>query len=166
MDNLHNDQDNTLNEFDKWLKTNKVQPQPNLLARVRARLGESGRNVDDLLDELFQCDTRLRDPEMVRKVRRQIDASDRHENGTVVWFRWLAPLAAAATLTLAFVSFQTQAPEAPLSEGSAPGFTIIETPPSQLDSDVTRIFALAVNLQSDTDMTKLEAVETLAFLFD
>jgi hypothetical protein len=166
MDNSPHNQDDALVGFDKWLKESKIQPPSDMLPRVRSRLGEHPADFDDLLDELFLPDTRMRDPDMIRKIRLRIRDAEGESAGTVTWFKWLAPLAAAATLTLAFISFQSGSPDGPSPDIGPSGLTIVETSPSQLDSDVTQIFALAVNLQGDADMTKLESVENLAFLFD
>ncbi|MEX0325446.1 MAG: hypothetical protein AB3N33_05095 [Puniceicoccaceae bacterium] len=166
MEKKHPEQDKALSQFDQWLRQNRIQPRSGLLLRVRERLQATPRDVDSLLDELLQPDTRLRDPDMVRKVRLRMEATNR-EGGKVAWFNWLAPLAAAATLTIAFVSFQTSAPEGPFPQGEQPpGLTMNVNSAPQLDSSVTQIFALAANLQGGPDMTKLESVEELAFLFD
>ncbi|MEX0332262.1 MAG: hypothetical protein AB3N64_12650 [Puniceicoccaceae bacterium] len=166
MENKHSEHDKALSQFDQWLRQNRVQPRADLLHRVREQLQAGSGDFDGLLGEMLQCDTRLRDPDMVRKVRLRLKADDRVK-GKVAWFDWLAPLAAAATLTIAFVSFQTNAPEGLFPQDEQPnGLTMNVNSAPQLDSSVTQIFALATNLQGGTDMTKLESVEELAFLFD
>lgn len=167
MEKNHPEQENTLQQFDQWLQESRVRPPSDFLGRVKNRLNAVPEDFDEILDELLQKDTRLRDPDMVRKIRLRLAGADRTGDGKIAWFNWLAPLAAAATLTLAFVSFQTSAPEDPFASAEEPaGLTMNANPTPQLDSGVTEIFALAVNLQGGPDMTKLESVEELAFLFD
>jgi hypothetical protein len=166
MENSPNNQDKTLSQFDKWLKENKIQPSSDMLERIRGQLQDRPVDLEHLLDECFHPDTQLRDPDMIRKIRARLRGSERERTGTDTWLRWVAPLAAAATLTLAFVSFQSRSGEAPSTARALPASTAAEAPSVQLDSDVTQIFALAVNLHVDSDMTKLESVENLAFLFD
>ena len=166
MENHHQEQDETLKRFDQWLRQSRIQPPAGLLGDVRERLQATPADFDLLLDDMLRCDTRMRDPDMVRKVRLRL-ATDSRLDGKEAWFNWLAPLAAAATLTIAFVSFQTSAPKGPFAPSEQPaGLTMNVNPTPQLDSSVTQIFALATNLQGGPDMTKLESVEELAFLFD
>jgi hypothetical protein len=152
--------------FENWLKTGKIDPPAGLLARVRSRIDAGEDGLDPLIDGLLASDPQLSDPDMAKKLRLRIAATEANEPITPVWFAWLAPLAAAATLAFAFFSFQDTAPR-PAQQGSgivAPGYG----PGFALDQDpeLTRIMALASNLTANADMSKLESFENLAFLFD
>jgi hypothetical protein len=166
MENTSQQADETLDQFDKWLKENKIEPQSSLLPAIRARLHEEVADFDTVLDELFQPDTRLRNPDMVEKVRLRIRSEEPETAANVVWFKWLAPLAAAATLALTFISFQNRAPDGALLEAPSPVLTVTEPAVSATDPELIDIFALAANLEGGPEMTKLESVEDLAFLFD
>ena len=166
MDTSNKQQDPNLDKFDKWLKSSKIQPPKNRAALVRARIDEAPADLDDLLDEMLRQDPRMRNPQMILNVRNELEGADAANTGSHVWFKWLTPLAAAATLTFALVSFQSRAPHV-----SSPAIVAVEAQAAenfgpQLDSEVTQIFALAVNLKGDTDVTTLESVEDLAFLFN
>jgi len=100
---------------------------------------------------------------MLAKVRRQLAQPAQEAPARREWFPWLAPLAAAATLTFAFFSFQSQVPQH--DSGFQAGLR--SQPSVNLpDEQTAEIFALASNLQGGTDLSKLDSVEDLAFLFD
>ncbi len=160
MDNHRQMHDKELKQFDNWLLNTSIQPRAGMVERVRARLQDSA-NVDGILDKLLEPDYSLRDPYMLQKVRQRLEESNRKEN-RFAWATWLPPLAAAATLTLAFISFQKQAPSLPKIE--TPTLAAVET--MDRDLELTRIMALAANLQSSADVAKLDSAEDLAFLFE
>lgn len=166
MENPSQQHDPQLARFDQWLKRSEVEAPIDMVARVRARLQDSSSELDSALDDLLQPDYRMRDPSMLQKVRRRISADDSVEAGHFAWFKWLPPLAAAAILTLAFMSFQVRGPHPAASElGTAP-MTLAAVESTQGDLELTRIIALASQLQGDSNMTVLDSVEDLAFLFD
>lgn len=160
MDKNQQMHDQELQQFDKWLRDSAIQPQPGMVQRVRARLKDSS-SVDGILDELLEPDYSLRDPSMLQKVRQRLQESGQQDN-RFAWTKWLPPLAAAATLTLAFISFQKQAPSLP--ELDSPSLATVET--MNGDLELTRIMILAASLQSSTDVAKLDSAEDLAFLFE
>ena len=157
--------DPELSRFDEWLREARVKASPQLLARVRERLDEGADELDPVLDDLLRPDPRLRNPAMVQKVRQRLGADPADRQRDPFWFKWATPFAAAATLTFAFISFQNQAPRVPLPENPE-GIVRATADPVDNDPGLTQIFALASNLHGSTDMTKLESVEDLAFLFD
>lgn len=152
--------DQALKQFDNWLRKSAVQPREGMAERVRARLQDAS-SIDGILDELLEPDYSLRDPSMLQKVRQRLQESSQSGN-RLAWTRWLPPLAAAATLTLAFISFQKQAPSLP--EMESPTLATVET--MDRDIELTRIMILAASLQSSTDVAKLDSAEDLAFLFE
>lgn len=160
MKNNEQMHDHELQQFDNWLQNTAVQVRPGMVDRVRARLDETA-DVDGIIDELLQPDYSLRDPSMLQKVRRRIEDASNKDN-RLAWTKWLPPLAAAATLTLAFISFQKQVPSAP--ELDMPSLATVESVDS--DPELTRIMILAASLQSSTDVAKLDSAEDLAFLFE
>ncbi len=157
--------DPQLLEFDKWLKDSTIQSPNDMLERVRARLRNSPVLLDEKIDELFQQDASLTDPQMIWKIRGQLTETQIDSAPVQPWFKWLAPLAAAATLTLAFISFQSQGPQVIPDQGLGNLVTLGDTP-VDLDEDMTRILALAANLNGIGDVSKLESVENLSFLFE
>lgn len=159
--------DPELASFDQWLRKCAVQPRPDFWIRLRQRLHEEADPVEAALDKGFLMDPRLRDPEMARKVRQRLLAeSGQSRRPRIDWFSVAAPLAAAATLALAFVSFQTRAP-GPVTDRIPQPFEAAAGNSAYMDrEEVTRILALAANLSSTADMTQLQSVEDLAFLFD
>lgn len=102
---------------------------------------------------------------MVEKVRLRIQSEVPESGASVVWFKWLVPLAAAATLTLTFISFQQSAPNGGQLEAPS-ALTVAEPGLSSVDAELMDIFALAANLEGGPEVAKLESVEDLAFLFD
>ena len=160
MDNYDQMHDPELKQFDKWLRKSAIQPQAGMVDRVRARLKDSS-SVDGILDDLLEPDYSLRDPSMLQKVRRKLQESSQEEN-RFAWTKWLPPMAAAATLTLAFISFQKQAPSLPNME--TPNLAAVET--MDRDVELTRIMILAASLQNSTNVAKLDSAEDLAFLFE
>lgn len=166
MENKHQSKDSDLIRFDAWLGSEEVSPPADLLLRIRRRLREGADPADELIDDLLRPNPALRNDFMLARVRRELaePVSEVHARGN--WFRWLTPLAAAATLAFAFFSFQSRTPRA--WETNA-GSQVSQLPPSThelFDERTTEIFALASNLQGGTDLSKLESVEELAFLFD
>jgi hypothetical protein len=165
MDIPEQSRDPQLLEFDKWLKDKSIQAPQDLLVRVRAHLRNSPVLLDEKIDELFQQNSSLSDPQMIWKVRGQLTETETDSAPVRPWFKWLAPLAAAATLTLAFISFQSQGPQVIPGQGMENVVAIGDTP-LDLDEDMTRILALAANLNGTGDVSKLELVENLFFLFE
>ena len=168
MDTPHRDEDSQLLQFNNWLKGSRVQPPADMLARVRERLRNSPASIDDHIDQLLRPDPSLSDPQMAWKVRGRLATDLQQESSARAWLRWLVPLAAAAALALAFVSFQNSGPRA--IQNSAPEADHLVAGPSMqevdLDADLTQIIALASNLRDAGEVSKLESVENLAFLFE
>lgn len=152
-------------KFDKWLKDSEIEPPTDMLMKVRARLRDSSARIDEKIDELFQPDPALSDPKMVWKVRARLAEREMDSIPVRPWFKWLAPLAAAATITLAIVSFQSQGPKAVPERDNAGSLALVDTS-VDLDEDMTRILALAANLNGAGNVSKLESVENLSFLFE
>jgi hypothetical protein len=96
-------------------------------------------------------------------VRSRLTDSTR-EGNRLAWFNWLPPLAAAATLTLAFISFQANTPAPSTSNPPIP--TLAHAESLESDLELTRIMVLAATLKGSADVTKLDSPEDLAFLFD
>lgn len=164
MSNRPDEPDFLLNRFDEWLRDRPVRPRPDLLARTRQRLRESpADDLDAVIDSLLRPNPALHSPRMLGRVRARLEAA-RPSPARIPWFEWLAPLAAAATLTLAFVSFQTRAPQLPHSLAGPP--PLATAPAGQPDSDLTLIFALATNLNGSASLSSLQSVDDLAFLFE
>lgn len=166
MDTPEQFNDPELLPFYQWLNRSRVQPPANLLARVRAQLQKPSASLDESIDQLLQQDPHLNDPQMVWKVRAALANEPMTDKPSPVWYRWLSPLAAAATLTLAFVSFQSSGPRSADTDVSLPLQASAESSLPDLDSEMTQIIALASNLEGMSDLSKLESVENLAFLFD
>ena len=167
MKSSHQEQDSQMDRFFTWLNKPAVQPKADFLKRTRQRLLTESEPVDQLLDQLLKMDASMRNPQMVHLVRHRLDETRQAgSNRSLAWFSWMAPLAAAATLTLAFVSFQSRAPrEAPVMAVQTDPGILVENIVDE-DSEITRIFALAANLHSSADMSQLQSVEDLASLFD
>ena len=165
MDIPEQSRDPQLLEFDKWLKDKSIQAPEDLLVRVRTHLRNSPDLLDEKIDELFQQNSSLSDPQMIWKVRGQLTEIETDSAPVSPWFKWLAPLAVAATLTLAFISFQSQGPQVIPDQGMENVVTLGDTPLG-LDEDMTRILALAANLDGTGDVSKLESMENLFFLFE
>jgi hypothetical protein len=165
MNDPSDQSDYILDRFDAWLKEAPVVPDKGFLAAVRSRLEQPSGDLEAAIDELLQPDPSLKDPHMAAKVRQRMARSHSSRNSSQ-WFRWLTPLAAAATLTLAFISFQMQAPGpmAPVALNSGPG--PVAAPSVEPDTDLTEIFALAANLHGPADVSSLQSVDNLAYLFE
>ena len=167
MKSSHHEQDPRMDRFFTWLNKPAVHPKPDFLERTRQRLLTEAEPADQLLDQLLEMDASLHNPQMAQLVRRRLAKNPQSDNTrSLAWFSWLAPLAAAATLTLAFVSFQSRAPTAtpPMAVQTDPGILVEEV--IEEDSELTLVFALAANLHSSADMSQLQSVEDLASLFD
>jgi hypothetical protein len=80
------------------------------------------------------------------------------------WFRWVPPVAAAATLLVAFIGFRMEAPS-PADHTVTVENRMTDGNPVE-DENLTRIFALASNLQSDVDVSKVRSDEAFAFLME
>jgi hypothetical protein len=161
-------QQDPLQQFDAWLRHLPIEAPPDISHRVRRVLRENpSPDPETAIDELFQIDARLRDPNMAGKVRRRLkEVGQPVVNAPAHWFQWLSPLAATLVLGLTFFSFQQQAPE-PRPAPQAPGFAHSQTTgnlPAE-DPELTRIFALASNLMAPADMAELKSVDDLASLF-
>ena len=165
MDTPEQSTDPHLLKFDKWLKDSMIEPSADMLMNVRARLRDSSTSVDQTIDELFQMDPSLSDPTMIWKVRGRLAENETDSHPVQPWFKWLAPLAAAATLTLAIIGLQSQGPKVLQDPNDAAPLALVDTS-VDLDEDMTRILALAANLNGANDVSKLESVENLSFLFE
>jgi hypothetical protein len=153
-----------LESFEQWLSERPVNAHPDLLARVRTQIATENEEIERKIDALFAQDPSLRNPRMTSQVRARIQKIPDQSN--VIWFQWLTPVAAAVVLGIAFFSFQTKAP---LPEASFPAeqqLVLSAQPEPANDSELTRIFALASNLEGTSDMSRLQSVDDLAFLFE
>lgn len=151
--------------FDEWLRARPLQPGPQetsaLLEKVRSDCHD--RDFEEMLTKALRPDPTLYEPTMAARVRADIESSANAAT-TPSWFRWATPLAAAATLAVAFLGFRM---EAPSSAGPTVPATAQSAPArSAEDENLTRIFALASNLQSDVDVSKVRSNEALAFLME
>ncbi|HKJ90767.1 MAG TPA: hypothetical protein VJ960_06505 [Oceanipulchritudo sp.] len=158
--------DPILNHFDAWLKTPSAVPRKDFLRRLKIRLHQPAPNLEERLDALFQPDPRLYDPDLPAKIRQSLEAASSARSARVPWFQWAAPLAATLILGLAFYSFQQSAPTPAAFMPTAATDPAALPAPSAEDPELTRIFALAANLQSTPDMARLKSVDDLAYLFD
>jgi hypothetical protein len=122
--------------------------------------------VEQLLDGLFKVDPALANPHMVKRVRNRLDSTVKPARDKVIWFQWLTPAAAACILGIAFFSFQTKAPSPPASLAAMDSSVLSVPVDLPQDPELTRIFALASNLQTTSDMARLQSVDELAFLFE
>ncbi|MGC9451713.1 MAG: hypothetical protein ACP5I4_09725 [Oceanipulchritudo sp.] len=155
-------QEQQLARFEAWLSRKPMKAPAGLLSRVRQRVEAGEDGIDRVLDGLLQPDPSLGNPWMAARIRRKMRAEQRDR----LWVRRLAPLAAAATLALAFLSFQTRAPSPAGTKLPETGLARLEESLSSADAETTRIMALAANLQGGTHLGNLDAIEDLAFLFD
>ena len=155
------DKDPMIDRFDSWLRESPVQPRADLAQRVRARMRGELQAIDAVIDRMLRPNPFLQDPHMVARVREKI-ATRAPLRRPAPWFQWLSPIAAAATLAFAFFSFQGRAPE------PAAGLEISAAWPAQAspNTELTEIFALAANLHSRGDLSALQSVDDLAFLFE
>ncbi|MFO7724041.1 MAG: hypothetical protein R6V45_00710 [Oceanipulchritudo sp.] len=156
-------QKDRLEEFEAWLKKPSAKPDPDFLGRLKTRLHEPEPGFERRLNALFQPDPHLYDPDLPAKIRLRLKAAP---TVRVPWFQWAAPLAATLVLGLAFYSFQQSAPSPPALPGPSVHEPAALAADSSEDRELTRIFALASNLQSNTDMARLKSVDDLAYLFD
>jgi len=155
-------------QFEQWLKTSRIQPRKGFQARLRKRMQDEENRIDAELDHLFQLNNRFHDPKMSARIRARLQEHPPQAAARPVdWFRWMAPLSAAAVLTMAFVSFQFKAPSPSpaLTVGSPPAALRIIEDPLEEDS-MTEIFALASTLNETADLSRLKSVDDLALLFD
>ncbi len=158
METHPQENDPQLARFEAWLKQPTVAAPGNLADRVRARLESAPDGVDPVLDRQFRMDPSLGNPHMVWQVRSRLAAEERQSS----WMAWLTPLAAAATLALAFVSFQATGPR-PVLETASPERASDNL---DLDGELTEILALASALDGTPDVASLESVDALDFLFN
>jgi len=154
--------------FEKWLASSRIQPRDGFRSRLRDRMQREDDQLESELNRLFRINPQLHNPQLAERVRarlRSIPATS--PAATPDWFRWLAPLSAAAILTLAFVSFQLKAPSpsSTLSHAQAPS-AVSTSLPSAEEASLTEIFALASNLHQSADLSRLKSVDDLALLFD
>ncbi|NDV62682.1 hypothetical protein G0Q06_09490 [Puniceicoccales bacterium CK1056] len=151
-----------LQAFEQWLSESRIQARPGMLSRIRNRIAAQDTEFEQRIDSLFAQDPTLGDPQMVAKVRARIEPKQDQEK--IIWFQWLTPVAAALVLGIAFFSFQNKAPQAPMPQEAQ---VVISSPAALSDDpEITRIFALAANLQGASDMSRLQSVDDLAFLFE
>lgn len=158
--------DPSLHQFDAWLKIPSVIPRNDFLRRLKIRLHQPAPDLEERIDTLFQPDPRLYDPDLPAKIRLRLKAASGDRPARVPWFQWAAPLAATLILGLAFYSFQQSAPNSVAFVPTAATGPAALSAPSAEDPELTRIFALAANLQSTPDMARLKSVDDLAYLFD
>lgn len=158
-------QEPNLDQFDAWLKAPSAIPPDDFLERLKHRLHEPSTDLEERLDALFQPDPRLYDPDLAAKVRQRLESAPILRPARAPWFQWAAPLAATLILGLAFYSFQQSAPAPAAFQPTADTAPAALPAPSAEDPELTRIFALAANLQSNTDMARLKSVDDLAYLF-
>ena len=152
-----------LQQFDIWLQTPEAAPREDFLERLKIRLHQPGPDLEERIDALFRPDPQLYDPDLSTKIRQRL------KTPSVVrfpWFQWAAPLAATLVLGFAFYSFQQSAPTRHASLPTAATAPASLSTEATEDPELTRIFALASNLQANTDMARLKSVDDLAYLFD
>lgn len=156
--------------FTAWLRQTPPAQSDDFSQRLHRRIEQSFSDPDFLVDLLLEADShpRFHDPEFLQRVRARIRRSERPRPlRTLVTF--FAPLAAAAAIALAVTApFYQQAPTA-AAKGSVaqlpgPEATLHDGPAPTLHADVARIFALAANLPSDTDLSRLPADTALSLL--
>lgn len=141
--------DNLLKAFDNWLLSNRLNSATDMQNRVRERLKDPGLITDFLLDSLPALPDPIREIDLSSQIRRRIHARP-EALPEPLWFRWIMPLAAAATLALAISSFSSSAP------GPADKAPDVASLAGQ-DPELTRIFALAANLDPDIDLGRLDS---------
>ncbi len=135
-----------------WLRHSTVSPRPGMAARIRQRMASLPASADAAIDQLLAPQPQLRDPAMVAKVRLRLRTEPLPQQAPIpAWFRWLAPVAAAAVLALAFASFQFTGPR--------------RQPAPALDPELTRIFALAATLHAEGDIVRLQSLDELSAFF-
>ena len=156
--------DPILEEFDKWLKSNQIKPHGNILGKVRENLADDDSLLERKIDTLFRQDTLLFDERLIWKIRSRLNEGNRQRSASVAVAKWLAPLAAAATLALAVISFQSRGTQ-PITDQTS-GHPAESLAVVEIDEDMMQIMALAANLESASDITRLESVDHLSFLFE
>lgn len=154
-----------LKRFENWLEAPAIRPRQGFRERLRHRLEQMPADPEEAIDELLKPDPSLKNPYMAARIRARLQESP-PDRRPARWFQWAAPIAAAALLTLTFISFQTHAPQVPGPRLAQPEPVEALPPATAPDSELTRIFALAANLQTKGDMTRLKSVDELAFLFE
>ena len=164
MDIPEQSNDPILDKFDKWLENNRIEARANILEKVRANLLDSSSTLDREIDTLFRQDVSLFDDHMVWKIRSRLADNQRQSSVASTLSKWLAPVAAAATIALAVISFQSQGPKPVENQQTLASVDNIAA--VDLNEDLMQILALASNLESKSDVTKLESMENLSFLFE
>lgn len=158
--------DPILEPFDKWLRESRVHPSPRLLEGIRQRLQQQPVDPDAVIDSLLRPNPDLKSPRMLEQIRTRLIQEARPQAIPVPWLKWLPPLAAAALLTLAFVSFQITSDDSSVPMAlQAPAFGP-STASSAHEAELTEIFALAANLEGPGNVSLLHTMDDLAFLFD
>ena len=159
-----NDHPKQLQAFDNWLGERTVVLKPGMQDRIRSRMAREEQSIEHKLDRLFQMDPALSSPEMAGKVRLRLEKNTSRDK--VIWFQWATPIAAALLLGVAFFSFQNRAAIERMPVPQEAAIVISSPAESPDDLELTRIFALASNLQGTSDMSRLQSVDDLAFLFE
>lgn len=137
-----------------------------LQERIQTQLPQSAE--DRALDSLFLPDPSLGLPDMPQRVRQRLHATAHPPASRLLhfpWQRFIAPVAAAATLALAFISFQQEAPDYPRQTATPVLASNLQTTTdSEADAELTRIFALAQNLKPSVQVDQLRSSDALSFL--
>lgn len=142
-----------LDRFDAWLHAQNTMPPADFLLRTRQRLQRTAQAdpLDQLIDDCLRPDPALPRASLLPAVRQKLatNAHNHSHNSTPRWFPILTPLAAAATLTFALLSFNST----PQSSAPPPTVTLDTAEPLATDST---IFALAHSLQGLDDVQLLD----------
>ena len=139
------------NVLDQWLASRPLKADPGFVERVRARIQDPEILVDILLDELPKLPGPISEPiDLTSAVRRKLSPQT-DPLPEPIWFRWIMPLAAAATLAFILISFRGEAP----APDALPSIELAALP-AQQDPELTRIFALAANLDPRIDLDNLD----------
>ncbi|NBD38802.1 MAG: hypothetical protein GVY10_09555 [Verrucomicrobia bacterium] len=151
--------------LEAWLHSQPLQADRKMAASVLRKIREEDaeRRFEETLDGWMRPLPHLYVPSLAEQVRENVRNASRTAPAPF-WFRWGPPVAAAATLLVAFIGFRMDAPSTatlpPPAENSLVGSVPVE------DENLTRIFALASNLQSEVDVSKVRSDEALAFLME
>ena len=132
-----------------------------VLRKIREEDAE--QRFEETLDGLMRPLPHLYDPSMAEQVRENVRAPS-PARPVPFWFRWGPPVAAAATLLVAFIGFRMDAPSTASPPPPVENRLAASVPVE--DENLTRIFALASNLQSEVDVSKVRSDEALAFLME